>query len=227
MRPPPRAVAPPSWRKRLVLFAAILTASIALSPAAGRRPGRAGPSTAAGTHSIQRPGSGASLSGAHLQRPLAARASNAPTGGSVAGAGRVLIDGRVNPEAISDLSAAAILLPMIAPTPNNTAARERHRQAMLAEARFSATDAQIVQRVLAPLHQQVEEKRRLATAARKAAEIDATAVNMATLKDAVADLHTPATRALAQLQRELSPDGVARLRKQLDRVKANTKILDR
>jgi hypothetical protein len=132
----------------------------------------------------------------------------------------------VNPEAISDASAAAILLPMIAPSPENTSAREKHRRAMLAEAGFSPHDAEIVEQVLTPLRGQVQEKQRLATAAAKAAEVQPTTANLATLKGAVADLHTPVTSALVHLQRELSSDGMARLRVQLERIKANTKILD-
>jgi hypothetical protein len=43
---------------------------------------------------------------------------------------------------------------------------------------------------------------------------------------ALAGLRAPATLALAQLQRELSSEGTARLRVQLERIKASTKVLD-
>lgn len=170
---------------------------------------------------------GASLQAARREGAPAPGAEPAPARTSAAGAGLLLVDGRVSPERISDASAAAILLPMFASSADTTTARARHRQAMLSEVGFSTDDARIVQRVLAALHLEVEEKRRMAAAARKAAEIEPTAANTALLKDAFADLNTPATIALATLRHELSPDGVARLRLQLERIKVNTKIYDR
>jgi hypothetical protein len=144
-----------------------------------------------------------------------------------AAAGRLLIDGSVNPHAISDATAALILLPMIAPSPTGDAGHEKRRLAILAEAGYSSDDRIVLQKALAPLHHKIDEKRRQARTAHERWNNDphAASQNALRLRRALAAIETPAVTSFARLERELSPDGAVKLRQHLSRIKSTTRIL--
>jgi hypothetical protein len=120
-----------------------------------------------------------------------------------------------------------MLLPKIAPSSTGDSMHEQRRLTLLAEAGYSREDRTILDEELAPLNQQMDEKRRQARAAHEAwSSGSGTAPETASrLRAALADLETPVVASFARLERQLSADGVMKLRQQITRMKSNTRVL--